>query len=70
LKETRFDAIDMKSTSMIWLGKDASELKKAGQWFETDVEFRGQLQPVSDILSTVPGQEYPGIHLSAHLGIQ
>ncbi|KAJ7714868.1 hypothetical protein B0H16DRAFT_1477788 [Mycena metata] len=70
LQNTRFDALVMKNTSMIWLGKDASALKKAGLWFETDVEFRGLLQPAADILSEVFGQEHPGIHLSAHLGIQ
>lgn len=70
LKGTRFDAITMKNTSMIWLGKDASAAKRAGLWFETDVEFSGLLQPAADVLSDVFGQEKPGIHLSAHLGVQ
>ncbi len=70
LKGTRFDAFTMKNTSMIWLGKDASAIKRAGLWFETDVEFSGLLQPAADVLSDVFGQEKPGIHLSAHLGIQ
>ncbi|VBB81972.1 Putative protein of unknown function [Podospora comata] len=70
LKGTDFDALTMKNTSMIWLGRDASALKKAGLWFETDVEFRGLLQPIHDVLRDVFAQEQPGLHLSAHLGIQ
>jgi hypothetical protein len=70
LKDTTFDAVTLKKVTMVWLGKDASITKTAGLWLETDVEFRGLLQPISDVLSDVFGQERPGIHLSAHLGLQ
>lgn len=55
---------------MIWLAKDISATKRAGLWLETDVEFRGILQAVADVLSDVFKQEQPKIHLSAHLGIE
>jgi hypothetical protein len=70
LKDTRFDAVTLRNTLLVFLGKDINEFKKAGVWFETDVEFRGILQPISDALKTIFGQERPGIHLSAHLGLK
>lgn len=70
LKDTTFDAVTLKKAKMVWLGKDASTNKTAGLWLETDVEFRGLLQPISDVLSDVFGQQHPGIHLCAHLGLE
>ncbi|KAK3365113.1 hypothetical protein B0T24DRAFT_423612 [Lasiosphaeria ovina] len=70
LSGTEFDAITLKNTTMTWLGRDVSALKKAGLWFETDVEFRGILKPIHDTLRDVFSQDKPGLHLSAHLGIQ
>ncbi|GFP57671.1 hypothetical protein TASIC1_0009000800 [Trichoderma asperellum] len=69
LKDGPFDAINLTKSKMIWLAKDATPTMTAGLWFETDVKFRGILQPVSDILRDVFSQEDPGLHLSAHLGI-
>lgn len=70
LQGTRFDALVMKHTRMVWLARDVSARKKAGLWFETDVEFRGIFQPLHDILRDVFAQEHPGLHLEAHLGIE
>ena len=70
LQGSQFDAVNLTNTSMVWLGKDASRLKKVGLWFETDFQPRGMLQPAADILLDVFEPEKPGIHLSAHLGIQ
>ncbi|RSL71338.1 hypothetical protein CEP51_012060 [Fusarium floridanum] len=69
LKDGPFDALNLSKTRMIWLAKDATPTMTAGLWFESDVQFRGILQPISDILRDVFAQEKPGLHLSAHLGI-
>ncbi|KAK5652026.1 hypothetical protein OQA88_10929 [Cercophora sp. LCS_1] len=70
LQGTRFDALVMKQTRMVWLARDVSARKKAGLWLETDIEFRGIFQPLHDILRDVFAQEHPGLHLEAHLGIE
>jgi hypothetical protein len=70
LKGTRYDAFVLTNTVLIWLGKDASESRKAGLWFETDILFQGMLSPVAEILHDVFRQEKPGLHLLAHLGLQ
>jgi hypothetical protein len=42
--------------------------KSAGLYFETDVVFSGELQPVSDTLYDFFGQERQAIYFSAYLG--
>jgi hypothetical protein len=69
LENGPFDAIDLSNTKIWWLAKDVTRTMTAGVWFQTDVKFRGILQPINDVLRDVFAQEKPGLHLSAHLGV-
>ncbi|KLO19379.1 hypothetical protein SCHPADRAFT_935442 [Schizopora paradoxa] len=68
LRGTPLDAIALKQVQLCFARRCFDPRRPAGVYFETDVEFKGVLQPVSDFLRDFFKQEEPAIHFSAYIG--
>lgn len=58
------NAIQLRNTQLNYVSM-STLTTFPGMWLETDVEFSGPLQPISDALESIFGQTNPGVHMKA-----
>lgn len=69
LKDSPFDAIALEDTRLCYSAVAYDHgYDMIGTYVETDVKFRGPLQPVQDFIRDVFHQEKPALHVSGYLG--
>ncbi|KAM0518165.1 hypothetical protein ACHAPE_004572 [Trichoderma viride] len=69
LKDGPFDAIVLENTELCYSVVPLSIYELEGLYLETDLLFKGPLQPLQDVIRDVFKQERPALHVSAHLGM-
>lgn len=69
LKDDPFDAIVLQNTELCYSVVPLSVYELEGLYLETDLMFKGPLQPLQDVIRDVFNQERPALHVSAHLGM-
>lgn len=69
LKDGPFDAIVLENTELCYSVLPLSVYELEGLYLETDLIFKGPLQPLQDVIRDVFDQEKPALHVSAYLGM-
>lgn len=69
LKDGPFDAIVLENTELCYSVVPLNVYELEGLYLETDLLFKGPLQPLQDVIRDVFNQERPALHVSAHLGM-
>lgn len=70
LKDGPFDAVVLDNPELCYTDVSLERARLHGTYLETDIIFKGPLQPVQDIIRDVFQQEKPALHVTAHLGTE
>ncbi|KAI1159157.1 hypothetical protein F5B18DRAFT_655977 [Nemania serpens] len=70
LKDGPFDAVVLDNPELCYTDVSLDRARLYGTYLETDVIFKGPLQPVQDIIRDIFQQEKPALHVTAHLGTE